>query len=86
MLRFKVYNSKGEHIANTRDSIAAAALVSADPGAVIRDGLNGRRIVWREPPHGQTVSSQFAARKIDERINEIADERMGKFRAAGLVG
>ena len=85
MLRFKVYNGRGEHIGNVRDSIAAAGLVSGDPGAVVRDGLNGRRIVWREPPHGQSGSPWHVAQSIDQRVKAIAAERAEKYRLAGIA-
>lgn len=49
ILRFKIYDADGIYQAATNRAEEAGAIVALlGDGSVIKDGLNNRRIVWRE--------------------------------------
>lgn len=47
--RFKVHNPQGEYVASCKHVEDAAMIIAGyGDGAKIRDGMNGKRIVWHE--------------------------------------
>jgi hypothetical protein len=58
--RFKVYNPQGEYVASCKHVEDAAMLVgNYGEGAKIRDGMNGKRVVWHEGKESVSASDSY---------------------------
>lgn len=64
--RWKIYDAEGTYQASCKEAEAAATVVALyGSGALIRDGWQGRKIVWREGADG------CAGESVDACVNEI---------------
>lgn len=71
--RWKVYDADGEYQASCKEVECAATVVALyGPNSVIRDGWQGRKIVWREGADGCAGESvDECAREVWARVDEI---------------